>query len=473
MATTAGKLAYSFYRALTYGVSPLLYLRLRWRKFRGLEHPDRWSQRLGRPSLPRPPGPLLWFHAVSLGEGMAALTMIKYCIKRRPHTRILMTTTNSAAFEVIKTKLPSGVIYQVAPYDAPSAMDAFLRYWKPSIALALLNARISENSFSRWSIPIFRPLISLMLSKFSLIVPLGTVQAIRFQLLNAPPFIINFSGDLKYSMTATSEYDPLHSHMNECGTFKNTVEDIDQLHDQFAGRKVWMASSIHRGEEKVIIEVHKKLTLVYPEVLAVIVPRYPFDGLEIIKECDREGLDFALRSRRDLILPSTSVYIVDTLGTSSVLFLNVRVHVIDLPLPAISWTQLMQYDTMTGKCCLAGELQELYRLAPIAVIGGSFLPGFAGHNISEAAVASCHHVGHFLQMITQMQQLNPLSVKQVSGSLELGNEIIHLFGDCNDLEARRVAGKHALDALSNGVAESIWNELEFHIFRQALHEEAG
>ncbi|CAM8933700.1 unnamed protein product [Rhodiola kirilowii] len=459
MATTAGKLAYSFYRALTYGVSPLLYLRLRWRKFRGLEHPDRWSQRLGRPSLPRPPGPLLWFHAVSLGEGMAALTIIKYCIKRRPHTRILMTTTNSAAFEVIKTKLPSGVIYQVAPYDAPSAMDAFLRYWKPGvillleselwpnlilcasnygIALALLNARISENSFRWWSIPFFRPLISLMLSKFSLIVPLGTVQAIRFQLLNAPPFIINFSGDLKYSMTATSEYDPLHSHMNECGTFKNTVEDIDQLHDQFAGRKVWMASSIHRGEEKVIIEVHKKLMLVYPEVLAVIVPRYPFDGLEIIKECDREGLDFALRSRRDLILPSTSVYIADTLG----------------------------------------ELQELYRLAPIAVIGGSFLPGFAGHNISEAAVASCavltgHHVGHFLQMITQMQQLNPLSVKQVSGSLELGNEIIHLFGDCNDLEARRVAGKHALDALSNGVAESIWNELEFHIFRQALHEEAG
>ncbi|CAM8925003.1 unnamed protein product [Rhodiola kirilowii] len=441
MATTAGKLAYSFYRALTYGVSPLLYLRLRWRKFRGLEHPDRWSQRLGRPSLPRPPGPLLWFHAVSLGEGMAALTMIKYCIKRRPHTRILMTTTNSAAFEVIKTKLPSGVIYQViyllnctdsvkwfAPYDAPSAMDAFLRYWKPSvillleselwpnlilcasnygIALALLNARISENSFSRWSIPIFRPLISLMLSKFSLIVPLGTVQAIRFQLLNAPPFIINFSGDLKYSMTATSEYDPLHSHMNECGTFKNTVEDIDQLHDQFAGRKVWMASSIHRGEEKVIIEVHKKLTLVYPEVLAVIVPRYPFDG---------EGLDFALRSRRDLILPSTSVYIVDTLG----------------------------------------ELQELYRLAPIAVIGGSFLPGFAGHNISELL---WHPVLPSRRPLLANDHTNATIessfCEAVSGSLELGNEIIHLFGDCNDLEARRVAGKHALDALSNGVAESI------------------
>lgn len=40
-------------------------------------------------------------------------------------------------------------------------------------------------------------------------------------------------------------------------------------------------------------------------------------------------------------------------------------------------------------CYFTGELQELYRLTPIALIGGSFLPGSAGHNISEAAAASC------------------------------------------------------------------------------------
>lgn len=37
----------------------------------------------------------------------------------------------------------------------------------------------------------------------------------------------------------------------------------------------------------------------------------------------------------------------------------------------------------------AGELRELYRLTPIAVIGGSFIPGLAGHNLSEAAAAGC------------------------------------------------------------------------------------
>lgn len=37
----------------------------------------------------------------------------------------------------------------------------------------------------------------------------------------------------------------------------------------------------------------------------------------------------------------------------------------------------------------AGELRDFYRLTPIAVIGGSFLHGLAGHNISEAAAAGC------------------------------------------------------------------------------------
>uniref|UniRef100_A0A7N0SYX2 lipid IVA 3-deoxy-D-manno-octulosonic acid transferase n=1 Tax=Kalanchoe fedtschenkoi TaxID=63787 RepID=A0A7N0SYX2_KALFE len=325
-------------------------------------------------------------------------------------------------------------------------MDAFLRYWKPSvillleselwpnlvvyasnygIPLALLNARISEKSYSQWSIPIFLPLISLMLSKFSLIIPLGTMQAIRFQLLNAPPFIINFSGDMKYNI-------------DECCKLKNTVKDMDELQSQLAGRKVWMAASLHRGEGKVIIEVQKKLMLVHPDVLTIIVPRYPLDVLEITKKCQEEGLNVAVRSCCGAILPYTSVYVVDTLG----------------------------------------ELQELYRLTQIAVIGGSFLPGLAGHNISEAAAASCailtgHHVGHFSQMIMQMQQLDPLSVKQVSGILELEEEVRHLFSDSKALEARRAAGKHALDTLSSGVAESIWNQLEFHVFRHAFCQEAA
>ena len=64
----AGKLAYRIYRAVSYSAEPAVNLHLRWRRLRGREHSLRWTERLGLPSLSRPTGPLLWFHAVSLGS---------------------------------------------------------------------------------------------------------------------------------------------------------------------------------------------------------------------------------------------------------------------------------------------------------------------------------------------------------------------------------------------------------------------
>lgn len=69
------------------------------------------------------------------------------------------------------------------------------------IPVALLNGRMSSKSFRRWSEPVALPLIALMLSKLSLVIPLSTTQAIRFQLLQAPLHIINFAGDLKYGIS--------------------------------------------------------------------------------------------------------------------------------------------------------------------------------------------------------------------------------------------------------------------------------
>uniref|UniRef100_A0A2P2JTP7 Uncharacterized protein MANES_08G018900 n=1 Tax=Rhizophora mucronata TaxID=61149 RepID=A0A2P2JTP7_RHIMU len=209
MATAAkGMVVYKIYRALSRALAPLLHLHLRWRKLRGLEHPTRWPERLGRPSLTRSSGPLLWFHAVSLGEGMAAIPVIKRCICCRPDVNILMTTTTLPAFNVIKNQLPDSVSYQFSPIDTPAAVDAFLGYWKPSaiilveselwpnlvmaasrkgISLTLLNARMSEKSFMLWMQPMLLPLISLMLSKFSLIVPL--VCTCAFLLISCLPLL--------------------------------------------------------------------------------------------------------------------------------------------------------------------------------------------------------------------------------------------------------------------------------------------
>ncbi|CAL9026595.1 unnamed protein product [Prunus brigantina] len=441
MAATKSKAVYNVYRALSHGLSPLLYLHLHWRKLRGLEHRLRWPERLGRPSLPRPPGQLLWFHAVSLGEGMAAIPVIKQCIQRRPDLTILMTTTTSSAFEVIEKRLPTGVIHQFAPVDTPSAMDSFLGHWKPNaivimeselwpnlimgasekgITLALLNARVSTKSFKRWSGPLLLPLVSLMLSKFSLIVPLSNMQAIHFQLLHAPPFVINFSGDLKY---VVEEFD----------ISEGEIRSIEDLKVHLAHRKVWMASSIHKGEEEVILGIHRVLMQQYPDVLTIIVPRHPQHGKEIAQQLWKEGHGVALRSQHDKLVGDTNLYVVDTLG----------------------------------------ELKHLYRLTPVAVIGGSFFPTLSGHNISEAAAAGCAvltgpYVGHFSRMVLEMQRLNPLSVLQVSGKVELEGALKKLFSDTKILEAHRTAAKQVYHSLSTGIVGKVWSLLDFQILQRAL-----
>ncbi|KAI8563178.1 hypothetical protein RHMOL_Rhmol03G0092200 [Rhododendron molle] len=153
----------------------------------------------------------------------------------------------------------------------------------------------------------------------------------------------------------------------------------------------------------------------------------------IMQALQKEGVSVALRSRDDKLMPGTNIYVVDTLG----------------------------------------ELRYFYRLTPIAVIGGSFFPDLTGHNISEAAAAGCavltgHHVGHFAHMVQEMRRLNPLSVLQVSGKLELEKALGELFRNSTVLEARRAAGRQAFHALSRGVIENVWNLLHSHVFRKSM-----
>lgn len=154
-----------------------------------------------------------------------------------------------------------------------------------------------------------------------------------------------------------------------------------------------------------------------------------------MQKLERQGHDIVLRSQHERLKPETNIYVVDTLG----------------------------------------ELRQLYTLTPIAVIGGSFLPGLSGHNISEAAAAGCailtgRHVGHFSHMVLEMQQLNPLSVLQVSGKLELEKSLTELFTNTTLLEARRTAAKEAFCMLSSDIVANIWSLLNFHIFSRLFAE---
>ncbi|KAG4977030.1 hypothetical protein GLYMA_13G150200v4 [Glycine max] len=126
-----------------------------------------------------------------------------------------------------------------------------------------------------------------------------------------------------------------------------------------------------------LLGVHIALMQQQPNTMTIIVPQHPQQGREVAKKLEKEGQNVVLRSQYEKFKPRANIYVVDTLG----------------------------------------ELRLLYTLMPITVIGGSLLPGWSGHNISEAAAAGCavltgFPVGHFSHMVLEMQRSNPLSVLQ-------------------------------------------------------------
>ncbi len=115
----------------------------------------------------------------------------------------------------------------------------------------------------------------------------------------------------------------------------------------WAGRPVLLAASTHPGEEEIVARAFLELRRERPDAVLVIVPRHPERGAEVARSVETLGLPCALRSRGGN--EDASVLIADTLG----------------------------------------ELGAWYRLAKLAVVGGSLLPGVGGHNPMEPARLEC------------------------------------------------------------------------------------
>lgn len=114
-----------------------------------------------------------------------------------------------------------------------------------------------------------QPLVASMLSRFSLIAPLSTKEAIRFQILGAVPSIIHFAGNLKYACAVGDAK-------------KESGFGMADIEAALIDRKVWLAASTHAEEENVIIRIHKELKNWVPRLLTIVAPRQPSRGHTIM-----------------------------------------------------------------------------------------------------------------------------------------------------------------------------------------------
>jgi len=207
-------LALQGYLALSRGIPLLAPTLLNRRLARGKELPDRWREKLGEPTLSRPDGPLIWLHAVGLGETLALRGLIAALAEQAPAAQFLVTSTTRGSAEVLAQNLPPRTRHQFLPLDAPAYLNRFLDHWRPSLSiwaeqdlwpgavtataargipLALVNARMNAEAYARRAR--WKGLYANLFARFALITAQDETTARHLQALGAKG--VSVTGSLK------------------------------------------------------------------------------------------------------------------------------------------------------------------------------------------------------------------------------------------------------------------------------------
>src|ERR1700681_4964126 len=301
------------YQKLSAAVVPLAPALIKRRLKQGKEDPARVSERRGMSRDIRPHGPLVWIHGASVGEVLAAAALIEKL--RALNIRILLTSGTVTSAAIVAKRFPADVIHQYVPYDSPRYVARFLDHWRPGLALfiesdlwpnlilasaarrlplVLINGRMSHRSFPRWRR--ISGTISALLGRFEICLAQSQVDAERFAALGCRNVMA--TGNLKLDVPAPPA----------------DAARLERLMSVTRGRPIIVAASTHPGEEEIWLETHRALAGLFPSLLSVIVPRHPHRGEAIARTIAASGLHVALRSREELPIATTDIYVADTMG---------------------------------------------------------------------------------------------------------------------------------------------------------------
>jgi 3-deoxy-D-manno-octulosonic-acid transferase len=328
---------------------PLVWLRLLWRARRQPEYLQQLGERHGFYGARSAP-PLLWLHAVSVGETRAAEPLIEALLRDYPEHGVLlthMTPTGRAAGGELLRRYPGRVLQTYLPYDLPGACGRFLDHFRPQIGLlmeteiwpnliaaarqrhlplALINARLSARSQRGYArLP---SLIGPALASLNAVAAQTAADGERLQQLGACR--VSVCGNLKFDVTPASEK------LRQGASWRQAL----------GTRPVWLAASTREGEEALILEAFAAMRI--PGLLLVLVPRHPQRFAVVAELLKERRLRFCRRSSGTLPTPATQVWLGDSMG----------------------------------------EMAAYYALADLALIGGTLLP-FGGQNLIEAAACGC------------------------------------------------------------------------------------
>jgi 3-deoxy-D-manno-octulosonic-acid transferase len=312
------------YRLLGAGAYPFIGSYMRWRASKGKEDRERRRERYGVASVERPAGPLVWAHAVSVGETAAVAPLLESLVS--DGLTVVLTTGTVTSAKLVSDRLGDKIIHQYVPLDLQPAISRFLNHWQPDLAIiaeseiwpmtilelgrrripqVIVNGRLSDRSFQSWLKRL--SLAEALMENLSHVVAQSDVDGERFLDLGARP--VTISGNLK----ADSPPPPDKPH------------ERARLETEIGRRPRWAAISTHNGEEIIAANVHQALIGRIPGLLTIMVPRHPERAGDIKSMLQAKGLRVALRSTGEAVTPEIDVYLCDTIGEMGIFLRLVEV----------------------------------------------------------------------------------------------------------------------------------------------------
>ncbi len=414
------------YSLVLYLCAPLAlcYLLLRGTKNRA--YLERIPERFGYIPEPGSAQPVIWIHAVSVGEVKASGMLVKRLLSAYPDCRVLMTTVTPTGAARVRSLFAGTVEHRYLPYDLPHAVLLFLRRINPRLLVILeteiwpnllyyckrrgvpailVNARLSSASYQGYLK--LRRFSASAVQSLSHIAARGAEDAERFLALGADPARVSIAGNLKFDIDTGVDI------VAQTASLRRSIA---------AGRPVWIAASTHAGEEEQALDAFVRVGQAFADCLLIIAPRHPERFDKVYDLCRRRGLDVARRSAAAGVeARDTDVYLLDTLG----------------------------------------ELPLFYACADAAFVGGSLTP-VGGHNVLEPAalgvpLISGPHTANFREVIELFKADDAIMI--VTDAAQLAAAVTGLLQDADLGRARGERGQR-LVRRNQGATDSIMGLLD-------------
>ena len=333
----------------------------------------------------------IWFHAVSVGEVLAVMGLIKKIKISFPQYQIVVSTVTQTGYKLAQSQLAKNDVVIYAPLDISFIVRWYIKVIDPKIYISAeteiwpnlftaladqkipivqVNGRLSEKSFKNYQRIKF--LLKNVLNDVTAFCMQTPADAERIIPLGVDPQKVLVIGNMKF--------DDLEHSMGSVKVLSYKPQDL-----------VWIAGSTHPGEEKIVLEVFKSLQKEFPALHLVIAPRHVGRTSEIVNLIQSEGLNPVKFSEIKSGMESDSIVVVDTIG----------------------------------------HLRELYRLATVVFVGKSLI-GQGGQNIIEPAffakpIVVGPHMQNFKNILNLFQEAQ--AIVQIKDPQELVVEMRRLLQD--------------------------------------------